>query len=393
MNKFFTTLFTVFFSISAISQSSSEFQFDQARVLLAKREITPAIKILNELVNSEKSNSNINFLLGAAYTETSGVQKEGLSHLLVAAKNVSESYKVGIYDEKSAPIHVYYYLTIAFAEQDLCAEANEAFKYLKKHKALIDQYYIEEADRHLQKCPFDSSQLVSLDRLIKNEIEKNQINVGEENNRNLTNNKPLVLDSAALAERGMLVQKLKYTTSAPLYGVQIASHLNSVPIGSYKDIKNLDVFVGNEGYIRYVVGHFSFKSQAEKLLEKIKAQGYNDAFVVNVNDSRKYSNELISYNNVNLKSGYEGPIQYFIQVGAFKEKISDSQIETYFNLDNIQELIYNDLTILAIGEFSKYSDAKTKLELLKESGYPEAFVVAFNKGKKIDLNSAIQYTD
>src|SRR5690606_4266129 len=168
---------------------------------------------------------------------------------------------------------------------------------------------------------------------------------------------------------------------------------NSVPIGSYKDIKNLDVFVGNEGYIRYVVGHFSFKSQAEKLLEKIKAQGYKDAFVVNVNDSRKYSNELISYNNINLKSGYEGPIQYFIQVGAFKEKISDSQIETYFNLDNIQELIYNDLTILAIGEFSKYSDAKTKLELVKESGYPEAFVVAFNKGKKIDLNSAIQYTD
>ncbi|MEX2379560.1 MAG: SPOR domain-containing protein [Vicingaceae bacterium] len=388
-----TSTILLLLSITTIAQSQSEFQFDQARVMLAKREIVPAIELLKPILKSEPSNSNINFLLGAAYTELPGVQEEGLSHLLIAAKDVSESYQVGDYKEKSAPIHLYYYLLIAFAEKDECAEANEVLSYLENHSKLIDPYFIEEAKRHLQKCPFDTSQVVDLNELIRAEIKKHNIDDSKGTAGTLAKNDRLTLDSAALAERGMLVQKLKYTTNSPLYGVQIASHLNTVPIGRYNDFKNLDVFVGNEGYIRYVVGHFSYRSQAEKLLEKIQAKGYTDAFIVNVNDARKYSNELISYNNINLRTGIQGPIQFFIQIGAFKEKVTEEQIEVYFDLEGIQEIKYNDLTILAVGEFPKYAEAESKLQLIKESGYTEAFIVAFNKGKKIPLSEAKNFTE
>lgn len=379
-------------SFGTIAQSQREFQFDQARVLLAKREIKPAIEILKPIYEADPANSNINFLLGAAYTELPGIQKEGLSHLLIAAKEVSEDYQLGSYREKAAPIHLYYYLTIAFAEQDQCAEANQALKRLKKHNQFIDAYFVEEASKHLQKCPFDSTKVVDLNQLISAEVKKKNIDL-DGAPKVIAKNDQITLDSAALAERGMLVQKLKYTTNAPLYGVQIASHLNTVPIGSYSDIKNLDVFVGNEGYIRYVVGHFSYRSQAEKLLEKIIAMGYKDAFIVNVNDARKYSNELISYNNINVRKGIEGPIQYFIQIGAFKEKVTEDQIDAYFDLEGIQEIKYDDLTILALGEYLKFAAAESKLELIQESGYPEAFIVAFNKGKKIDLTTAKRLTD
>jgi hypothetical protein len=389
-NSTLTLLFLL--SISAIAQTQNEFQFDQARVMLAKREIVPAIELLKPIHKAEPGNSNINFLLGAAYTELPGLQEEGLSHLLIAGKEVSENYQVGNFKEESAPIHLYYYLTIAFAEKDQCAEANEALKHLKKHSQLIDSYFIEEATKHLQKCPFDTNEVIDLNQMIRAEIKKRNIDT-DGTPSVIAKNDQIKLDSAALAERGMLVQKLKYTTNAPLYGVQIASHLNTVPIGSYSDIKNLDVFVGNKGYIRYVVGHFSYRSQAEKLLEKVQAKGYVDAFIVNVNDARKYSNELISYNNINVRTGIDGPIQYFIQIGAFKEKVTEEQIDAYFDLEGIQEIKYDNLTILALGEFLNFADAKSKLELIQESGYPEAFIVAFNKGKKIDLSTAKRLTD
>lgn len=390
--RIFTTTILLLFSTIMIAQTQNEFQFDQARVMLAKRQITPAINLLKPIHEADPANSNLNFLLGAAYTELPGMQEEGLSHLLIAGKEISENYRVGDFNEKSAPIHLYYYLTIAFAEKDQCAQANEALKHLKKHKQLIDPYFIEEAKKHLQKCPFDTNERVDLNQMIRAEIKKKNID-SIDTPKVIAKSDQLTLDSAALAERGMLVEKLKYTTNAPLYGVQIASHLNTVPIGSYSDIKNLDIFVGNEGYIRYVVGHFSYRSQAEKLLEKVQAKGYVDAFIVNVNDARKYSNELISYNNINLRTGVDGPIQYFIQIGAFKEKVTEEQIEAYFDLDGIQEIKFDDLTILALGEFPKFAEAESKLQLIKESGYNEAFIVAFNKGKKIDLSTARRLTD
>jgi hypothetical protein len=59
----------------------------------------------------------------------------------------------------------------------------------------------------------------------------------------------------------------------------------------FKSIKNIDAFMDKDGLIRYVVGHFSFQSQAESLLKYIREQGFADAFVVNVNNEKKYTHK------------------------------------------------------------------------------------------------------
>lgn len=372
----------------AFAQSKQEFKFDQARVLLAQREIKPAIEILESLHKELPDNANINFLLGAAYTELNGEQEEGLEHLLMAGSNVNESYMVGSFEEKAAPIHVYYYLTVAFAEDNRCAEAQAALDLFEKYKEKVDGYFIEEGKRHIQKCDMDSN-AKPVDLLAI--LSKSKPLPKKENRK--VENTPIILDSAAIAERGMLVHKLEYSTDAPLYGVQIASHLKPVPISNYGNLKNVNVFVGNKGYIRYVVGHFSYRSQAESLLKRLQEQGYKDAFIVNVNNARKYSNELISFNNVNVRSGIKGAVEYYIQLGAFKKKLTEDQINAYINLDGVEEISYNGLNILAVSGAETYKATKEKLKDVHANGYKDAYIIAFNKGKKVPLENAKLHTD
>lgn len=368
------------------AQKKLEYRFDQARVLLAQRKIESAIKELRKIYITEPRNANINFLMGAAYTELPGTQKKAMFHLKRAVQNVNVDYKTGEFKEKGAPIHVYYYLAVALVELDKCAEADKAFTEFKKYKSKVDPYYIDEVDRHMQKCPFSKEE--------KTIAWKKEVPVPEGYDPTFIAPEPtLEVDSSILISKGLVTERLEYTTSAPLYGVQIGSNMNPSPTSSYSAVKNVDVFIDNEGKIRYVVGHFSYREQAERLLESIQEKGYKDAFVVNVNDKRKYANEVISYKNINLRSGITGTIEYYVQLGAFQDTIPKKMLDLYFKVDGIKEYKRNENTVLAIGTFDNYKDALQQKNKVNAIGVNDAFIVAYNRGKKIPLNEAINHTD
>ena len=60
---------------------------------------------------------------------------------------------------------------------------------------------------------------------------------------------------------------------------------------------------------------FLIENKLKILLKTIIEKGFTDAFVVNVNDEKKYSNEVISYNNINLRSGIRGAGRVFRSIG------------------------------------------------------------------------------
>jgi len=368
------------------AQDSLEYAFDQARAHLAKREVNEAIKALRKVYVAKPDNCNINFLMGAAYTELPGNQSEAIFHLKKGLKKVKEDYIVGSFQETAAPIHIYYYMSIALVEEDKCAEANLAFQKFKEYGKKVNSYFIDEVDRHMQKCPFDEKETVLA-------LEK-ETPAPEGYDPTFIEVEEIVeLDSAATAERGLVTQKIEYTTNTPLYGVQVGSNLNPSPTSSYSKIKNVDVFIDNEGIIRYVVGHFSFRKQAESLLASIKEKGYEDAFVVNVNNERKYSNEVISYKNVNLRAGLKGNVEYYVQLGAFNDTVPKEMAELYFEIDGIHELKRDSMTVLVVGSYDKYQMALNQKDELTLNGIKDAFIVAYNKGKRISLEEAINYTD
>lgn len=379
---------------------SKEALFDSARELLAKREIDGAIIKLRKIYVDDRSNANVNFLMGAAYTELGGKFDRAIFHLKKALRQIDENYKVGDFTERSAPVHTFYYLTVALSSLDNCARAGAALDRLKRYDSMIDLYFIDEAERHMQKCPYEKIDQAFDEWLTEIQSPEGYdplLLVEDSLVKTESDSLPLAeLDSSRKAQLGVVTRELEYSTSAPLYGVQIGSNKHPSPISSYGTIKNVDVFVDKEGMIRYVVGHFSYRKQAEGLLKKLKEQGYEDAFVVNVNDERKYSNELISYGNVNLRSGIEGEVEYFVQLGAFQDSVPSHLMEMYLQVDGIREIRYQKLTLMAVGAYPTYEESLQKQKQLQEmpiEGIDEAFIVAFNRGKKISLQEAIDHTD
>lgn len=378
----------VLFSITSLSaQDQLEYHFDFARASLAQRNIKEAIESLKIVYEAEPENANVNFLMGAAYTELSGTEEEAMRHLLQAVQNVNADYKVGSFQEKAAPIHVYYYLAVAYVEDNKCALANRAFEEFQKYSSKVDKYYIDEVDRHMQKCPFKKEENTDeWDKLESKPIQYQSIEpkVAE----------PLKpIDSVYLMNKGLVTEKLEYTTNAPLYGVQIGSNMNPSPTSAFSDVKNVDVFIDSLGIIRYVVGHFSYRKQAENLLASVKEKGFSDAYVVNVNDEKKYSNEVISYKNINLRSGLRGDVEYFVQLGSFEDTIPVEMTSIYFTIDGIQEYKRENRTVIAIGSYETFKNAKKEKEKAIAAGVVDAFIVAYNRGKKIPLYEAINYTD
>ena len=387
MKKCIPILLLLFLIGSVKAQNQLEYQFDFARASLAQRKIMDAIEALKIVYKVEPENANINFLMGAAYTELSGTEEEALYHLLKAAQNVNPNYKVGSFQEKAAPIHVYYYLAVAYVEDNKCAFANRAFEEFKKYKSKVDSYYIDEVDRHMQKCLFNEGENTrDWNKLKLTPIQYELIEEVVEEPLKLT-------DSVYITNKGLVTEKLEYTTNAPLYGVQIGSNLNPSPTSVFSDVKNVDVFIDSLGYIRYVVGHFSYRKQAENLLKSIREKGFDDAFVVNVNNGKKYSNEVISYKNINLRSGLKGDVEYFVQLGSFEDTIPAEMTPIYFKIDGIQEYKRDNRTVIAVGAYDTFEKAKIEKEKAIEVGVTDAFVVAYNRGKKIPLYEAINYTD
>lgn len=375
-------LFFLFsFSGALSAQNSEEKLFNQARQLLAMRQIKEAIPSLETLYNLNPENSNYNFLLGAAYRELGTNKESAIFHLKKAVKEVTENYDASTYAETNAPMLTYYYLAIAQVDNDLCLEAEKSLDKLKSYGEKIDSYFIREIERNLQKCDYEAApEEITEEDVPLAEIIKEEPNIKEKPKKVIIEKKdPLV---------GMVTKSISYTTKAPLWGVQIGAFREVIPTSRFDQIKNVDAFIDDKGLIRYVVGHFAYKQQAESLLEVIRNSGAPDAFIVDVNNPNKFNQSVISVNNINIKQGIIGKVTYKVQVGAFKQEIPESIAATYLTVEGIEETNYEGLTLLLVGNFEQYNDAKTHQKKLEESGIDDSFIVAFNNGKKIPIREA-----
>ena len=97
-------------------------------------------------------------------------------------------------------------------------------------------------------------------------------------------------------------------------------------------------------------------------------------------------------NNQSIKREITGDVEYRVQIGAFKEEdIPEDVMRIYLQFDDINENTQKDLTILTLGEYGDYEIAKAFCSNIQELGIPDAFVVAFNQGRKITIEEARNY--
>lgn len=382
----------------------SDFQknFNIAKHHLSQRKIKEALPYLMYLHEKHPENQNLKYLIGVCYAEMELINPKTLELLTTASAKISIDYDPNSLDEKRVPIYVYYYLSIAYSQNKMCEEAEVARNKFLEIYPYEDQYYVEESLRWLQKCmkltskpsvqplpvfpdfkPYVSKKkkAVSQAKELPSQEEKVPETVKELPKATITEK-----DEKELREPQKIVtKKIEYSTKHPLYGVQLGAFREVIPVSRFKKMKNVEAFMDREGLIRYVVGHFSLYSQAESLLKLIREKGYTDAFVVDVNSAKKFKEEVVSVNNVNIRYNPAERVEYRIQVGAFRESLPDKAASMYTKIEGIREYREDEMTFLTVGKFKTYNEAKAYSQGVKDVGLEDAFVVAFKNGKKISL--------
>jgi tetratricopeptide (TPR) repeat protein len=378
-------------------EQSRDFQqnFNIAKQHLSQRRVMEAAPYLDYLLKSKPGHANLKYLLGVCYTEAEIIHPYTIQLLEEATQRVSLEYDPNSLEEERVPVYVYFYLSVAYAQQGMCEKAETTRRKFIEVYPHDDDYYFDESKRWLKLCekglvparkdslpeyedftPF-SSQDHSL-ALVVNTAEKTDTEVAV----------PISLENE---KKEILTKSIEYSTDYPLYGVQLGAYNEVFPVSRFKNLSNIDAFMDKQGLIRYVVGRFSFHSQAMSLLEAVKQKGYRDAFVVNVNDNKKFSESVVSVNQINIKARLQGKVSYAIQIGAFKEQLPSKVAQYYLDIEGIHEIRGDSLTYLSVGNYETYDQAKANLPLIEKSGINDAFVIAINQGKKIPLKRALEF--
>lgn len=367
-------------------KQESDFQknFNIAKRHLSNREISDALPYLLYLNQKNPKNANLKYLIGLCYVELEIINPKTIELLTEASNKMSLEYNPNTIEEQRVPIYVYYYLSIAYAQNKECELAEKNRDIFMDIYPYDDLYYPDESMRWIKNCGSMNAQPEQMPLPnfpdFKPFVSPKKV-------------KPLATKPEGSVQKTKLVtqepkttqeiktQRLEYSTQSPLYGVQLGAFKEAVPVSRFSELKNVDAFMDKSGWIRYVVGHFSIYSQAEKLQKIIQEKGYTDAFVVNVNQEKKFGDEVVSVNNVNIKANAIGKVEYRIQIGAFNEQIPTESAELYFKIEGIEEHREQEVTYLTVGKFKTYAEAKAYSQGIIDVGLVDAFVIAISGEK------------
>lgn len=396
-----TTILLLTFSASLYGQSSEKeflFKFNLAKHELSHRKMKKALPTLLELYEMDSTNANINYLIGVCFVEGNIVSEQSIFHLLNAKNDIEVDYNSDSHAERNAPIYAYYYLSIAYSQNKQCDSAISARNKFIEIYTFKDQYYPSESLRWIDECNTENPLLLSNMDFLK---PKKEPKIEDLKPITIKENTPLpekVDEKTDIAIKvikkpsKIVTRDIEYTTDMPLYGVQVGAFREIMPVRRFPDLKNVDAFVDKDGWVRYVVGHFSYKSQAESLKDVIIKAGYNDVFIVDVNSEKKYVESVVSIDDLSLKSVFSGPIEFKVQLGVFKTQIPEEVAENYLKISHIEEYQQDDLTFITSTGYPSYSQAMRAKDQYVKIGVSDAFIVAFNKKKKIPLIEALNYT-
>ena len=194
------------------------------------------------------------------------------------------------------------------------------------------------------------------------------------------------------------------TASGTIYRVQVGASKYLLPVNELKDYEPVYYETMNGTDVkRFLVGDFSNKTEASTVLSELKAKGYTDAYIVTYeNGQRKgasYSGDYTYVNNnanKNNNGGYVNAtnisstkyLKYFIQIGTFATQKTAAQLK---NMSTIYiKKLQDGRFQYFVGPYYHHTDATNKLPSVKQKGFNDAIVVAYNNGQKTTIQNAEQ---
>lgn len=262
------SLVIVFFN--AFSQGDLKAKFEKGRNYMEEFRFEKAAPIFEELHRIDSANMNIAYLLGVCYTMGPVFDNHAIHFFEKAKHSMNEDYDASSHTERSVPIHVYYYLAVAYAQSfnfDAATAANERFRELI---GTINGKYLRDAEpvitamqelKALLNDPAENGDAFSWDSEGGNgEIIGDGSGEGSGNTGN----------TGASGNDGN-------------YGVQIGAFAHSIPSYIFSKTENVKAYKGPNGLVRFVVGSLPTREEAEMLRDRLRTSGYPDAFLVRLN--------------------------------------------------------------------------------------------------------------
>ena len=383
---------------------------------MANHKLNQAIPILEKLWAKDPANANLNYLLGLCYVKEDMQIPKSVELLETASSIYTSEYESGSKTERRAPEYVYYYMTIAYSKNGQCEEALRSLNKFYQVYTYNDEYYLVDGQKWVRECNLDRKEeeekpdeaIASVESAATENDEASDETIEQTPALSKEQEASLEIAQEIKTERNepqikerlipfddwdeLRTREVNYTTMTSLYGIQVAALIDLKPTRDFENLKNVEVYVDENGIFRYVIGRFPYKKQAESLLAKIRERGYEDAFIVDVNRPN-YEQEVLGVGAENINWHIQGSVDFRVQVGAFRTIVSSSVAEKYLEVDGIKENQQNDLVILTVGNFAQYDQAAAYREELKSIGIEDAFVVSFNLGNKIPLKEAKEFAE
>ncbi len=183
-------------------------------------------------------------------------------------------------------------------------------------------------------------------------------------------------------------------TTGLIYGIQIG--MFSLPKTNYelKEVKPL-LEIKTEKGTKFLKGPYYNYSSVKADKSSIIKKGYKNAYIKAFYNGKEISisEAVVKEKNSKIAKIEKKPIIYFtVQIGAFSSEFSlknNKQFQLISKKYTVHKTkIKDDLVIYTVGnyvELQKTVDLKIELQ---KNGFPDAFITAFNKNKKIDVNKA-----
>lgn len=359
-------LFSVNFLVSGQKRNKAEV-FTQAILNLSQNKVLEASESFEYLYKNDSTNMNYAYLLGQSYARLDTNLDYAIFLLEKASTKYSPEYRKRDPEERRVSEYVYYYLLMCYSLNGNCAKTIGTLNKFYSIYSFANEYYLVEGQRYHRECakremPVDSAELIVYEK--------------EEQ------------------QHWVSTKTVTYTNKQPTYGVQIGATLEPKYTWEFTGVKNVEVYIDENGVYRYIIGKFVHPLVAERLLEVVKEAGYPDAFVVNVKDKTKFSEKVVNMDYKPIDDELVGHVYFTVQVGAFKsDTIPDDLAYLFMELDSIKEINDNNWTYLTVGEFDNINEARFYLELVKDVGVKDAFITAFNYNRKVEIRQAEAYLE
>jgi hypothetical protein len=176
-----------------------------------------------------------------------------------------------------------------------------------------------------------------------------------------------------------------------LVRVQLGAFRKKLSRNIFSGIDDLVTIKGDDGLMRYYTGVYTDVNAAAKHKVEMIGKGFGGAFLVAFKNGKRVSLKEAgakltrpeSLKDVPVNGVRKEDVRYRVQLGSFAGNVPSDMMGRYIELGNVINITGAEDTRYYHGEFRTRAEANQALQVVKDKGIPDAFVVGDLKGRII----------